>query len=365
MTGFKWSPRAFTLAQDRFEKLADDSDGYLYDMLRKPVFESGKAGLLNLLLIHHDKLIKEVAVSAGCTPAMLRKINSNLAEVGTLYANSNDRSRERIEKVWDDLGFDLPTSGDANLEQYDQGAYNFGSDYPPHGYPGKGDFSIQDTVNFILGLPKSAVLPQGGLKNPALQAIWDMTCGLWEELCTLIASLLSGDWDTIYTAGDAMTNASDYWINLGAITRRAAGTLFSTWDGNASEHAEHFVAKICDLYDEAARDISECGESYKLHAHGCYVVFNEVKGVIPGIPDSMKMLFQFLDKADKNASPIGIPLPDLSAINDLIKMINKSIAEVTSTLLKVIQVIKAIVGVALAAQGLFADYNNEMKGALG
>jgi hypothetical protein len=363
MTGFRWSPRAFVLAQDRFEKLADDSDGYLHDMLREPVIESGKVGLLSLLLIHHDKLIKEVAVSSGCTPAMLRKIASNLSDVGSLYTKSDDASRERIDKVWDDFGFDLPKGGDANLEQYDQGAYDFGSDYPPHGLPGQGDFSIQDVVNAILGMPKSVVLPKGELRDPTLRAIWDRTFGFWETMCGVVSVLLSGAWN-IYEAGDAMTKAGEYWINLGAISRRAAGTLFSTWDGSASEHAEHFVAKICDLYDDAARDIAECGENYKLHAHGCYVIFNEVKGLIPGIPDSLTVLFQFLDKADKDALPVGLPLPDLSAIYDLIKKINEGISEVTDTLLKVIKVIKAIIGVALAAQGLFADYNNEMKGAL-
>lgn len=363
--GFTWSPRAFTLARDRFTKLAEDADGYLHPMLNEPVFLwNDDVGLLSLLLIHHDTLAKELAVSTGCTSAMLRTIDENLGEVGSLYTKSDDASRENIGKVWDDLGLDLPDSGDANLEQHDQGAYDFGSDYPPHGYSDSGDYSIQDAVNFILGLPKSAVIPQGALKDPALQAVWNSTFGMWEELCSLIAILFSGDWEGVHTAGDAMCKAGEYWVNLSAISRRAAGTLFATWDGNASERAEWFVSKVCDLYADAAEVIYQCGNDYKMHAHGCYLLFTEIKGIIPGIPDELTTLFHFLDRADKDALPAGLPLPDLSAIYKLVKSISDKVAAVVGTAMKVLSVIKAIIAVVLACMPLLSNYTNQMRGAL-
>lgn len=365
MTGFRWDPRAFTLAGDRFSALADDSDGYLYDMLSAPVFQwpDGKFGLLDMLFVPHHSLRRELAVSTGCTPAMLRRIQANLDAVRVQYSASEDAAREDIGRVWDDMGIEHPKDGDAGLEQFGPAGYDFGSGFPNHGIPEGGDFSIQDIVTTILGLPDS-VVTTGKFRNPVLQRVWDVTIGQWGELVEMFATMLTGDWDGVYRAGDALCKAGDYWTGLGDLSRRAAGTLFQSWDGAASDSAEWFVAKVCSLYTEAASEIGMCGNLYKSHAHGCYLLFVEIESLLTDLPESFGVLFALLDAADQNNVPFAPSLPDLSAIFRVVKEINATIGKVIDKVLVVVQIIQAIVGLLMSAVSQFAHYNNEMKGAL-
>ncbi|GAA3556899.1 hypothetical protein GCM10022222_45720 [Amycolatopsis ultiminotia] len=366
MGGFRWDPRAFTLAKARFGELADQGAEYLYPMVRENLVEWKAGGLLDLLVVHHKSLAKEVAVSAGCTPAMLRKINQNLTDVAGLYTNSDNAAAEDISKTWDTMGYELPSSGDPDLERSGGMAYDFGSGYPPSMQPSAGDFRIEDVVDTILGLPKSVVIPDPSFKNPALQSIWDGVFGSWLEICGFATEALTGDWKGVYQAGDAMSNAGDYWQGLSALSRRCAGTLFWHWDGDASEFAERSVTKICDVYEDAGETIAHCGEDYKTHAHGCYLLFTEINGILTAIPNDMILLFELLDRADAKSVPT--PSPDLLAamagIHRLVKILLKGFKEATEKLLKVAQVIEAIVGVVLSACTLFTNYSNDMRGAL-
>ncbi|MBB4687763.1 hypothetical protein [Amycolatopsis jiangsuensis] len=366
MGGFHWDPRAFTLAQARYGELADQGEGYLYPMVAEHVVGWRAGGLLDLLVIHHKSLAKEVAVSAGCTPAMLRKINDNLSAAGRQYTGSDNAAAEDISATWDRMGYDLPSTGDPDLERFGGVAYDFGSGFPPSEYPGSGDFGIQDLVNTILGFPKSVVMPELSLKNPTLQSIWDVVFGTWLELCGHVTEALTGDWEGVYRAGDAMSNAGAYWQSLSTLSRRAAGTLFRHWDGEGSEFAERFVAKICAVYEDAGEAVAQCGVDYKMHAHGCYLLFSEINGMLTGIPNDMIALFDLLDRADADSVPTPSPelLAALAGIQRLATLLLERIKEVMEKLLEVAQAIEAIVGVVLAACTLFTNYSNEMRGAL-
>ncbi|OZM70363.1 hypothetical protein CFN78_25940 [Amycolatopsis antarctica] len=365
MTGFHWNATAFTLAADRFSALADDSDGYLYDMLSTPFFEwpNGEFGLLDALFVPHHSLADELAISTGCTPAMLRRIQANLNAVRDQYSASEDAAREDIGRTWDDMGFEYPKEGDAGLEQFGSAGFYFGSDFPEHGYAGSGDFSIQDIVNTILGLPDS-VVTTGKFRNPVLQSIWDVTIGQWGELVEMTTKAFTGDWNGVYRAGDALCRAGDYWTGLGELTRNAAGTLFRSWDGAASDSAEWFVEKVCGLYTGAAADIGVCGELYKTHAHGCYLLFVEIESLLTDVPESLGVLFALLDVADKDNVPAAPPLPDLSAIYRVVSELSDALGNIIDKILVIVQIIQAIVGILMSAVSQFALYNNEMRGAL-
>ncbi|MGC7102093.1 hypothetical protein ACPZ19_46115 [Amycolatopsis lurida] len=361
---FAWDPLAAKLAAERFTELADNSE-YLNTMVYEHVVDWGAGGLLNLFVIHHRTLAKELALSAGCTPAMLNRTTSSLREVAKLYKKSDDDAGVRIQEAWDSLGYDVPADGDADLERHGGEGYDFGTDLPPQRTPERGDFSIQDLINDILGLPGSLAVPDGVPNHPILRELWRSIVEESHKQIDDLVGLLSGDWDGVYKAGDAMSSAGDHWRELGDATRGAAGTLFRHWDGEGSEYAERFTSMICDLYTDAGSDITRCGLQYKAHAHGCYLLFSEITSLLSEIPDLVHAVFMLIDAADRKTLPTAVPLPAvLGAIYRVITQIYDKFSDVVGLVQKILYAVEALVAIALAAQPLFATYSNKMRGAL-
>ncbi|MBN6041204.1 hypothetical protein [Amycolatopsis sp. 195334CR] len=361
---FAWDPYAAERAGERFTELAGNSE-YLNTMVYEHVESWNGGGLLDLLVIHHQKLARELGLSAGCTPAMLTRLTTNLDDVAALYQASDNDAAVRIDRAWDTMGYDVPASGDADLERHGGEGYDFGTDLPSQRTPQPGDFTIQDFVNTILGLPGSLAVPGGAPDHPVLREIWRAIVQDSRKEIEAIATLLSGDWDGVYRAGDAMCGAGDHWRELGDATRHAAGTLYRHWNGDASEFAERFTSMICDLYTEAGADITDCGLQYKAHAHGCYLLFGEITSILGEIPDLMHALFMLIDAADRSTLPTAVPLPTvLGAIYRTITQIFDKLGDTIDLVRKVLYLVEAVVAIVLAAVPLFADYSNKMRGAL-
>lgn len=364
MSGFRWDPKAFQLGGERFAALGNDSGDYLQTMAHNVSSWENMTGLLGVLAPHHDTLTGELRLSALCTPAMLNQITTNLDEVAKRYAAAEDASRVSIEGVWDDLGYDLPEGGDANLERFGRGDYDFGSDFPPHTAPESGDFTIVEMVNKILGWPSSGALPPGDLKNPLLKAVWDSLVKEFYDMAKWLSTMLTGDWAGASYAGDSMCKASDYWQELSLLSARAGGALFRGWDGTASESAERFVEKVCTLFWSAPASLDLCGQYYKEHAQGCHLLFHEIYTLLTELLDLASAVMAILDSADSSAISLEYLHSCLTYALEVVALGFKTIAKVVEKVLLVLRVVEAIVAAAISCSTLFATYNNEMRGNL-
>ncbi len=365
MTGFRWDPKAFELGAARFRALSVDSDGYLPAMATHVSAWDNTAGLLGMVLApNHDHLAVELHLSAACTPAVLKLIATNIDEVRKKYDAAEDASRVSIEGVWDDLGYNLPNDGDADLESFGKDGYDFGSGFPPHAGPEQGDFTIVEVVNKILGWPSSVGLPPDKLKNPVLQTLWNSLLRDFYAQADWLAEWLTGDWSGVYRAGDAMCKIADYWRDLSRFTVQAGGTLFRGWDGAASESAERFVNKIGDLFWSAPVYIEQCGEAYKTHAHGCHLLFNEILTLLTEMLDIASSVFAILDMADVPNISMEYLHNCLTVALEQLEVLYETVAKVVGKVMLVLRIVEALVGIVIVGSTFLTDYHNEMRANL-
>lgn len=365
MTGFRWDRKAFELGAERFRALSVDSDGYLPTMATHVSSWENSAGLLGAVLApNHDHMAVELHLSAACTPEMVKQIATNIDEVYKKYDAAEDASRVSIEGVWDDLDFNLPKDGDANLERFGKADYDFGSGFPPHTDPESGDFTIVEIVNKILGWPSSGALPPGELKNEVLQLLWDGLLKEFYAMADWLAEGLTGDWAHMHRAGDAMCKIADYWRELSRLTVQAGGTLFLGWDGTASESAERFVEKVGDLFWSAPAYIELCGEAYKTHAHGCHLLFHEIYTLLTEALDIASSVFAILDAADTPGTSLEYLHSCVTYALDTLGVLFETLSKVVGKVLLVARIIEAVVGLVMASSTFLTNYNNEMRANL-
>lgn len=372
MGGFRWDSLAFAGARDRFNALAHDADPELYDLVdtwvvhlydNMPIGDpetTVSSGLLDIMLApHHRHLARELQLSAIDTPDMLRWCAENLGRTAARYAAAENAARIKINSVWNQLGRD-PQTADPGLERdAAPGKYDFGSDFPQlhrEGVLGPGPhYGIVEAVDKVLSL--SVAVPEGEPRNPATRWIWDHVIAQWRTIAESLARVVAGNWDGVYQAGDIMCAVGLYWDTLAPIGRRAAGTLFRTWDGEASLVAERFFDKVFTLFEQAGPHINRCGDAYKAHAYGAYLVFLDLESTLNEVTDILRTLFSLLDN-----DPTGPLRMAVVEIEHVVKAFSETAAEIVGKLLMVIKIIEALVGVVMSAATLFADYTNQMRG---
>ncbi|MFY1688380.1 WXG100 family type VII secretion target [Plantactinospora sp. WMMB782] len=136
---------------------------------------------------------------------------------------------------------------------------------------------IPDSLENVLGLPQY-ISPSYWLGRAA-----EFVCGTnpWQWL----AEELTGDWQALQTAGQAVQNLAGFNDACASTVNSAVATVGYGWEGNAADAADEYFSEVSQVLRGQISALVSLGHQLETTAFSIYETAGALKGLLEGLTD--------------------------------------------------------------------------------